>query len=70
MSYQGLPDLGGAPELIEITDLDDDTQRFLLGVQSLGILEFTANYVEANYDSINSTREHQVTIPLNLAQME
>ena len=55
MSYQGLPDLGGAPELIEITDLDDDTQRFLLGVQSLGILEFTANYVEANYDSVNST---------------
>jgi hypothetical protein len=49
------PDLGGAPELIEITDLDDDTQRFLLGVQSLGILEFTANYVETNYDSVNST---------------
>jgi hypothetical protein len=46
------PDLGGAPELIEITDLDDDTQRFLLGVQSLGVLEFTANYNETLYEAI------------------
>jgi len=49
------PDLGGAPEMIEITDLDDDTQRFLLGVQSIGAMEFTANYVETDFTTITTS---------------
>jgi len=48
------PDLGGSPEMIEITDLDDDTQRFLLGVQSIGAMEFTANYVEADFTTLTA----------------
>jgi len=48
------PDLGGAPEMIEITDLDDDTQRFLLGVQSIGAMEFTANYSKTAFDAITA----------------
>ena len=48
------PDLGGAPELLEVTDLDDDTQRFVLGVQSIGALEFTANYNEALFAAITA----------------
>jgi hypothetical protein len=46
------PDLGGAPDQVEITDLDDDVQKFLLGVQSMSALEFTANYVPADYDKL------------------
>jgi len=46
------PDLGGAPEMLPITDLDDDTERNVPGVQSLGAMEFTANYTEAGYDAI------------------
>jgi hypothetical protein len=48
------PDLGGAPELLEVTDLDDDTQRFVLGVQSIGALEFTANYNEDLFAAITA----------------
>ena len=48
------PDLGGAPDQVEITDLDDDVQKFLLGVQSMSALEFTANYVPANYDTVSA----------------
>lgn len=48
------PDLGGAPDQVEITDLDDDVQKFLLGVQSMSALEFLANYIPANYDLVSS----------------
>jgi hypothetical protein len=47
------PDLGGAPDQVEITDLDDDVQKFLLGVQSMSALEFTANYIPENYDLVS-----------------
>ena len=52
VSIKDFPDLGGAPDQVEITDLDDDVQKFLLGVQSMSALEFTANYVPADYDSL------------------
>ena len=48
------PDLGGAPEMLEITDLDDDTQRYILGVQTMGLMEFTANYNEALFTAITA----------------
>lgn len=48
------PDLGGEPEMIEITDLDDDTQRFILGVQSIGALAFTANYTKETFEAVNA----------------
>lgn len=48
------PDLGGAPDQVEITDLEDDVQKFLLGVQSMSTLEFTANYIPENYDLVSS----------------
>lgn len=52
VSIKDFPDLGGAPDQVEITDLDDDAQKFLLGVQSMSALEFTANYVPEAYDKI------------------
>ena len=48
------PDLGGAPDQVEITNLDDDVQKFLLGVQSMSALEFTANYIPDDYDKLTS----------------
>lgn len=53
-SIKDFPDLGGAPDQVEITDLDDDVQKFLLGVQSMSALEFTANYVPAEYDKLSA----------------
>lgn len=45
------PDLGGAPDTIETTDLEDTTQTFVAGVQSLDTMEFTANYTSEAYDA-------------------
>lgn len=50
-----IPEFGGAPELVEITDLDDDTQRYIFGVASNGLKEFTANYVKATYTGLVTT---------------
>ena len=61
VSIKAFPDLGGAPDQVEITDLDDDVQKFLLGVQSMSALEFTANYVPANYDKLTGTGEGNTT---------
>lgn len=38
------PALGGAPEQIETTDLEDEVQTSIPGVQSMDAMEFTANY--------------------------
>lgn len=46
------PDLGGAPEQIETTDLEDTTQTFVEGVQSLDSMEFTANYTPEGYEAV------------------
>lgn len=52
VSIKDFPDLGGAPDQVEITDLDDDVQKFLLGVQSVSAFEFTSNYVPAEFDKL------------------
>lgn len=38
------PDLGGEPEVIETTTLSDKQQTNILGVESMDVLPFTANY--------------------------
>jgi len=49
------PDLGGAPDTIETTDLEDTMQTFVAGVQSLDQMEFTANYTPTDYDAVKTT---------------
>ena len=46
------PDLGGAPELIEITTLTDTQQRYINGIKQIKALEFTANYDDTTYDTL------------------
>jgi hypothetical protein len=48
------PDLGGSPDQIDVTDLDDDVQKFILGVQSMSAMEFTANYDLDTYKELQS----------------
>lgn len=52
-SIKDYPDLGGSPDQIDITDLDDDVQKFILGVQSMSALEFTANYDMSTYETLS-----------------
>lgn len=46
------PDLGGTPEQIETTDLEDTFQTFVPGVQSMDTMEFTCNYTPTNYAAV------------------
>ena len=46
------PDLGGTPEQLETTDLEDSMQTFVEGVQSVDPLEFTANYTKESYEKV------------------
>ena len=46
------PDLGGQPEQIETTDLEDTMQTFVEGVQSLDAMEFTANFNPTDYAAV------------------
>lgn len=46
------PDMGGTPDTVDITDLDDDVTKNLNGVQSINTLEFLANYDKNVYESL------------------
>lgn len=46
------PDLGGAPESLETTDLEDTYQTFCEGVRSMDSLEFTANFNPTDYTAV------------------
>lgn len=48
------PQLGGEREQIEVTDLEDDMQTFVPGVQSVDSMQFTANYLLATYTSLKT----------------
>ena len=48
------PQLGGAPEQIEVTDLEDESQSFIPGVQAQDAMEFTANYTLEAYTSVKA----------------
>ena len=49
------PNLGGAPEQLETTDLEDVMQTFCLGVQSLDSMEFTCNYTPEAFTAVKAT---------------
>jgi len=58
------PQLGGPPELLETTTLDDDAQTFINGIKSTEAMSFTANYDSAKYDELklleNKTEKYAV----------
>lgn len=52
IDIKDFPDLGGAPEMLETTTLSDPMQTNIPGIQSLDSLEFTANYVKEDYETL------------------
>lgn len=58
------PDLGGDPELIDVTTLSDPMQLFILGIQSNDGLAFTANYTHEDYKKITDLKgtEHSFAV--------
>lgn len=51
---KSFPDLGGSPEMIEVTDLSDEAQSFILGAQSMSAMEFTANFTKADFETVQA----------------
>jgi len=52
IDIKDFPDLGGSPEMLETTTFNDKSQTYIKGIQSLGALEFTANYKKAIYTAV------------------
>lgn len=46
------PDLGSAPDTIEVTTLRDKMKRYIQGLQDTGSFEFTYNYTKADYTKV------------------
>lgn len=64
---KSFPALGGSPETIEVTDLEDDFQTFILGVQTVDSMEFTANYTYSDYQSVAANAGKDGYFELDLA---
>ena len=47
-----VPEMVGAPEMIEISDLDDEQKRYIFGIAENGLKEFTANYDKTIYAAL------------------
>lgn len=62
------PALGGAPEQIKTTDLEDNSQTFVPGVQTMEAMEFTANYTYENYSAVNTKAGIPMHYRLKLAK--
>lgn len=52
VDIKDFPDLGGAPELLETTHFSNPAQTFVLGIQSMDAMEFTANYTKSDYEAV------------------
>lgn len=50
------PDLGGAPETIDVTTLSDRMRVFILGIQNSEMMSFECNYDSAKYEEIKALR--------------
>lgn len=46
------PDLGGDPDKITVTDLEDTDEASVPGVRSADDMQFTANYTKEAYESV------------------
>lgn len=51
---KGLPQIGGEPEQIETTTLDDKVSTFIDGIQSQDSMSFVNNYTKATYTTIKA----------------
>lgn len=48
------PDLIGAPNTIDVTDLQDEQQTFIPGIKTSDTMSFTANYTKESYDAVEA----------------
>lgn len=62
------PQLGGAPENLETTDLEDTAQTFCPGVQSVDTMEFGANYTKTAYAAVKALEGDKLYYSLEMGE--
>lgn len=53
------------PDTIEITDLEDEMQKFVPGVRSADSMEFTANFLIANFKALAALEDTDLFFELD-----
>lgn len=59
------PDLGGTPEKITVTDLEDEDEASIPGVRAADDMEFTANYTQKAYKAVKAKEGKKQIFELN-----
>lgn len=54
VDIKDFPDLGSAPDTIEVTTLSDKMKRYIQGLQDTGSFEFTYNYTKADFTKVKA----------------
>ena len=54
------PDLGSAPDTIEVTTLRDKMKRYIQGLQDTGSFEFTYNYTNDAYTKVKALDDNAI----------
>ena len=62
------PDLFGTPDQIEITDLEDEEQKFVPGVKTVDSFEFTANFLIDNFKAIKALEGKDLKFELDFGE--
>lgn len=53
------PDLGSAPETIDVTTLSDTIKKYILGIQDAGSLEFPSFYTPEAFKKIDALKNKE-----------
>lgn len=51
------PDMGAAPQTVDVTTLSDSMQQFIKGLDTAAAMEFTANYDAEDYAKLSALSE-------------
>ena len=54
VDIKSFPDMGGDPDLIEVTTLSDGMQVFIEGIKSNSLLVFDANFEKTDFDTLEA----------------
>ena len=52
VDIKDFPDMGGEPEMIEITTLSDLIKKYVKGIQDTGALKFTMNFTKEDFAKV------------------
>lgn len=62
---KSFPQLGGEPEQIEVTDMEDVSQTFVPGVKAQEAMAFTANYTKKTFEALKALENQELIFELS-----